>query len=380
MSTTPRMAQGPKPARLDISTLISPPEAVYDSFSSSAMARILPTKPLDSKLSTQQGVPPSPPISNQSDSPLEQVKHDFSPTPSLSVSVKDPILYPAEETTASSSGSQLLFCPVERDALGMVIQSHRLAKGASSATPQPTDEEYREVLYFKSNVMKHFQANRKGWLQRERALLAADRKARPSTQHHIKPAFKPRNVQPQPAKQQHIRSNNDRVQSTKGNEPRVTKSQATPRHAQTNPETKRSAKRMSSTPDPGRSHLKPVSKEDKDFNSLPDFSPPLSSLGNRSLKVEWKGGLMDLTNDPNRHLLLPEELKLASLLRLDCATYLTSKRRIFISRRDCLMRTPPKAFRKTDAQQACKIDVNKASKLWTAFDNVGWLDERWVKV
>jgi len=31
-----------------------------------------------------------------------------------------------------------------------------------------------------------------------------------------------------------------------------------------------------------------------------------------------------------------------------------------------------KEFRKTDAQQACKIDVNKASKLWTAFDKVGW--------
>jgi hypothetical protein len=33
-----------------------------------------------------------------------------------------------------------------------------------------------------------------------------------------------------------------------------------------------------------------------------------------------------------------------------------------------------KEFRKTDAQQACKIDVNKASKLWTAYDRVGWFD------
>jgi len=38
-----------------------------------------------------------------------------------------------------------------------------------------------------------------------------------------------------------------------------------------------------------------------------------------------------------------------------------------------------KEFRKTDAQQACKIDVNKASKLWSAFDKVGWLDPKWVK-
>ena len=36
-------------------------------------------------------------------------------------------------------------------------------------------------------------------------------------------------------------------------------------------------------------------------------------------------------------------------------------------------------FKKTNAQQACKIDVNKASKLWTAFENVGWLHIDWVR-
>jgi hypothetical protein len=67
---------------------------------------------------------------------------------------------------------------------------------------------------------------------------------------------------------------------------------------------------------------------------------------------------------------------LAANLRLDAATYLTSKRRMFIARLNCLKIS--KEFRKTDAQQACKIDVNKASKLWTAFDKVGWLDKHWV--
>jgi hypothetical protein len=116
------------------------------------------------------------------------------------------------------------------------------------------------------------------------------------------------------------------------------------------------------------------SREDKDFNAVPDYCPPLSTLPNRSncLKVDWKGTPLDLSTDPHRHLLHPEEVHLASSLRLDCATYLTNKRRLFEHRVRCAKM--PKEFRKTDAQQACKIDVNKASKLWTAFDKVGWLD------
>lgn len=121
-------------------------------------------------------------------------------------------------------------------------------------------------------------------------------------------------------------------------------------------------------------------REDKDFEALEDLSPPLDSLPQgrpNSLKVEWKGNALDLSNDPHRHLLHPDELILASNLRLDCATYLTSKRRIFLRRRECAL--IGKEFRKTDAQQACKIDVNKASKLWQAFDKVGWLNIEWTR-
>jgi len=86
--------------------------------------------------------------------------------------------------------------------------------------------------------------------------------------------------------------------------------------------------------------------------------------------------MLDLSNDPDRDLLHPSELKVASTLRLTCAMYLTSKRRIFIGRVAALRRG--KEFRKTDAQQACKIDVNKASKLWAAFDKVGWFNPVWA--
>ncbi|KAF5016863.1 hypothetical protein F66182_11323 [Fusarium sp. NRRL 66182] len=80
--------------------------------------------------------------------------------------------------------------------------------------------------------------------------------------------------------------------------------------------------------------------------------------------------MLDLSNDPDRNLLDPAEVNLAATLRLSCATYLCSKRRIFEARVKAL--SIGKEFRKTDAQQACKIDVNKASKLWTAYDRVGW--------
>jgi hypothetical protein len=115
-----------------------------------------------------------------------------------------------------------------------------------------------------------------------------------------------------------------------------------------------------------------TNRDDTDFHSLPDFSPPLETLGSnaKALKADWKGQMLDLSNDPDKHLLSPAELNLASTLRLSCATYLCSKRRIFEARLRAL--GVGKEFRKTDAQQACKIDVNKASKLWTAYERVGW--------
>ena len=116
-----------------------------------------------------------------------------------------------------------------------------------------------------------------------------------------------------------------------------------------------------------------ANRDDTDYQALPDFSPPLDTLpkGNsKILKAEWKGQMLDLSNDVDRHLLHEAELNLASTLRLSCATYLCSKRRIFLARIEALQKK--KEFRKTDAQQACKIDVNKASKLWQAYEKVGW--------
>ena len=110
--------------------------------------------------------------------------------------------------------------------------------------------------------------------------------------------------------------------------------------------------------------------------NIPDYSPSIETLSkanNRSLKVEWKGQPMDLRGDPNVDKLHPAEVVLASTLRLPCNVYLDSKRRLFYEK--VLRMRGGMQFRRTDAQKACRIDVNKASRLFAAFEKVGWLDD-----
>lgn len=112
--------------------------------------------------------------------------------------------------------------------------------------------------------------------------------------------------------------------------------------------------------------------------SIPDYSPDaqatLPKNNSRALKIEWKGQPMDLKNDPYSDKLHPAELFLASTLRLPCNVYLDSRRRFFFEKVHRMKEHKP--FRRTDAQKACRIDVNKASRLFAAFEKVGWLDDK----
>ncbi|ODV85630.1 hypothetical protein CANARDRAFT_28387 [[Candida] arabinofermentans NRRL YB-2248] len=112
-----------------------------------------------------------------------------------------------------------------------------------------------------------------------------------------------------------------------------------------------------------------------DYKSVPDYSPPLSTLPNnaRCMKTEWKGQAMDLSDDPLIGELHPAEIQLASILRLPANIYLDSKRRLFVEKVKRMRSGLP--FRRTDAQKACKIDVNKASRLYASFEKVGWLSD-----
>lgn len=213
-------------------------------------------------------------------------------------------------------------------------------------------------VHFSPCIMRHFLADRKGWLQRNRVLLESDRLAR----------VKRRKATPEPIVA-------DTAENTiVGHEARTQEaSQLTLSSAQTG-ELSRCGE-----PAAGARQIGRATRDDKDFTAQLDYCPPLNTLPHRTnwLKIGWDGRPADLRDDPHRHRLHPDEVMLASTLRLDCATYLTSKRRIFERRLQCLHRG--KIFRKTDAQQACRIDVNKASKLWTAFELVGWLDESYMR-
>ncbi|CCD25203.1 uncharacterized protein NDAI_0E03860 [Naumovozyma dairenensis CBS 421] len=123
-------------------------------------------------------------------------------------------------------------------------------------------------------------------------------------------------------------------------------------------------------------HSAPQYIPNMSWEKLPDYSPSTSTLpanNPKCLKVEWKGSPMDLSHDPLKNNLHPAELILAQVLRLPCDLYLDSKRRLFLEKVHRLKKGLP--FRRTDAQKACRIDVNKASRLYAAFEKVGWLKD-----
>ncbi|KJX96975.1 swirm domain-containing protein [Zymoseptoria brevis] len=122
-------------------------------------------------------------------------------------------------------------------------------------------------------------------------------------------------------------------------------------------------------------------KPPSQWAELEDFCPPISSLDRmeqEELNVNWtNSSALNLDNDPDRLHLHPQELKVASKLRLHGNEYLLNKRRIFAAKLKSLQEGT--AFNKTSAQNATSVDVNKASRLWSAFDSVGWFDEAWFK-
>ncbi|KAK4442573.1 SWIRM domain-containing protein FUN19 [Podospora aff. communis PSN243] len=359
----------------DISNLMSPPEQVpYESFRHFELGT--KSQRQGSVIEVRRQAPLSPPFSP----PRSSWAVAGGPPPPTSTGLQDPILFPLADNAGSPPAGPLFNQTEEASAAARQLVDEHIASRSSSlfreATP-PRREDYELALYFKSSCLKMFTENRKAYFLKERELRQADRKnmamARPMVKlPPILPASRPALPKPQIP-----RSTVARIQKPKS----PTKMKAPgPRPIRATPTTVRQTIRVSATPEPRVRTVAP-NREDKDFLALEDYCPPLSSLPNKanSLKVDWKGNALDLSKDPHAHLLHPDELSLAAGLRLDCATYLTSKRRIFIRRLECAKQFPPKEFRKTDAQQACKIDVNKASKLWVAYDKVGWLDSKWIQ-
>lgn len=118
---------------------------------------------------------------------------------------------------------------------------------------------------------------------------------------------------------------------------------------------------------------------DSEWRAFEDFCPPISSLDSapKPLKAAWKGSPMDISQDADKDELHPAELGVAAELRLHPVQYLANKRRMFIERVKRMREG--QSFTKTAAQNVCNVDVNKVSKLWEAFDRVGWFDEKWFE-
>lgn len=275
---------------------------------------------------------------------------------------RDPQLFVSGDAAAPIAHVPLFPQESPEQASQDLIAEHMKSLDYARLESKPTREDYELAISFRSTVFDMAVKNPRQWWAQERRF--DQHYERPSGVHK-RPALK--KLAPAP--------------SSRPRQPKVALPRLPPRTPRA-PKAKRTPPTqiydsfdltpVATSPKPARPA---TNRDDTDYDAIPDYSPPLDTLpkgNNKILKAEWKGQALDLSKDADRHLLHEAELHLAATLRLSCATYLCSKRRVFQARIEALK--IGKEFRKTDAQQACKIDVNKASKLWQSYDRVGWFN------
>lgn len=370
----------PTSNRLTVSSLLSPPEMKRsESFGSSigpAAARTPftsfnsepPKPPMDTHIIAFQASVPSnreayasPPISPY-ESQQSQKENMECDEPR---GTRDPQLFRSSDAASSVAADEPLFPQEHVDPVAnSLIDEHMKSSDFARLQSKPARADYELAVSFVSTVYQSYNKDPRAWYKQEREF--DQRYGRPS------------GVQKRPALKKLAPAPSSGPRRQKVALPRLPRAPRAPKRTpQTQVLDSFDLTTSSASPKPARPA---TNRDDTDYNSLPDYSPPVDTLpkGNsKVLKADWKGQMLDLSNDPDRHLLHEAELNLASTLRLSCATYLCSKRRIFIARIDALR--IGKEFRKTDAQQACKIDVNKASKLWQAYEKVGWFKPEYFR-
>ncbi|PLB45346.1 putative SWIRM domain protein Fun19 [Aspergillus steynii IBT 23096] len=375
-ASLPDHSKGNKMHRLpSVSSLMSPPESKpLDSFNPPFSPHAIPQDQpfghdvklppifVDRKRTQSEMDLPSPPVTpytgnkKRKPSTSENIEQDVTIGAS-----RDPVLFPRHESIADVASDESLFGPVFPPAAEALVEQHINSHMArfENKLNKPTRDEYLLALSCVPIVSAQYNRNPMAWAKEERETLerqlAMMNRCSPQ---RLEARLK--RIAPAPVKK--AVASQARVQRT----PRVKR---TPKST---PKQKVLDSFDTSPPNNKPPRAIGTNRDDTDYGSIDDYSPPLETLGSnaKALKADWKGQMLDLTHDPDRQLLSPAEFNLAATLRLSCATYLCSKRRIFEARVKAL--NVGKEFRKTDAQQACKIDVNKASKLWTAYDRVGW--------
>ena len=286
--------------------------------------------------------------------------------------LKDRVLYPAAQTVDDVSKAGPLFPSTpERLAAEEIVTKHIAChlQQFDRKVNRPTRDEYLLALSCVATIGKSYNQNPGLYLKRQRQEV--DEYYSQAKRICARPGFTNTVVKIAPAPPAKA-PKGGRGSRTTVKSPKV---KATPPPKFTR--VKKALKNQNGEPSEdgsGNSSEPKKKQEDVDYSSLPDYCPPTSNLPTgKCLKTEWPSGPLDISNDPDRHLLHEAEINLASTLRLTCATYLCSKRRIFEARLAAFKKK--KEFRKTDAQQACRIDVNKASKLWQVYERVGWFNK-----
>ncbi|ORX63087.1 hypothetical protein DM01DRAFT_1298037 [Hesseltinella vesiculosa] len=103
--------------------------------------------------------------------------------------------------------------------------------------------------------------------------------------------------------------------------------------------------------------------------------PSSSAFDQRpNIRVVWKGSPLTIKTLPHFDQLHANEQLIASTLRLSPEQYLKCKRALILTAQVYSDHGVP--FRKSDAQKVCRIDVNKTSCLWNAFNRLGWFGPR----
>ncbi|KAK9242662.1 hypothetical protein V1506DRAFT_546870 [Lipomyces tetrasporus] len=294
----------------------------------------------------------------------------------------DPPLF-AGSSHDSSSSSDLRAAAMFRPLVDVVRQNNAAAASAvAKPDKKDTSDKKNDSEYFQSTVYEQYSKSPRRWLAAQREMLKLYKPQiatvisvtathpLPPAAAAAAPARPARVVKPRP------------VQSPSGGVSTRNSAPSSPRSKKVRPTTVSptaftlpiSSKRLPSSPE---SSPRTSTVHDIDLDDVPDFCPPQSSLdGTKGMRTDWKGNAMDLSDDPDRHLVHPYELQLASVLRLPCAMYLDSKKRIFAER--VFRARKGLLFRRTDSQKACRIDVNKATRLFVAFEKVGWFDDKWL--
>ena len=374
---------------------MSPPEAKpLDCFSTPEKPRTMSSSSFQSQSMDAQTIKPSPTPERMAAkvllsppiSPWTKHQHEIDEKKSKghgkshnAETVRDPVLYPDQDEEKEVTLEPLLFPTSPAQKYAEQLVNDHMASSSSQLddkVSRPTREEYLLALSCVSNLGRKYNSNPGAYLKRARdemdELYSQSKRicAAPGVSWKRKV---PITIAPATKQPRKLAAAPKEPKLPKTPKPKVVR--RTPKPSPKQALLNYSDGGRGANPDGRAPGMK--RPEDVDYNSLPDYCPPLSTLpaGNpKALKTDWaSNNPLNLTNDADRHMLHEAEVVLASTLRLTCATYLCSKRRIFDGRLKAYKNG--KEFRKTDAQQACKIDVNKASKLWTVYDKVGWFNK-----